>query len=230
MTSAVTQVEAEERCLANGFAWPDGVVYKNNYTKYPLICLTCGDDTPKGLNTVGRHGCKKCFHVAKGLAKMLPHDEVVDRGLAALHPALLLEEYKGKGVKHLYRFFECGHEWEISPENLHKGKSCGACAYDQGATYVYLLQRGNILKVGVTSVEHKKPTNCRIHQLGTDGFSLVHKAEHKTRKEALTIEKLIVDSRNGGPALKPGDMKYDGYGETFFKDQVDVNQIVRMMA
>jgi len=225
MPPKLTQETVEARCSANGFAWPKGVVFRKTQEKYPLICLTCGNDTPKWFSAVGVTGCKKCADVEMSLT----HDEVVAQGLAAKHPAQLLDPYKVCMVKHRYLFFKCGHEWEITPHHLDNGHGCGVCWYDQGPTYVYLMERDGVLKIGITPVKPKLAKHSRIYKHSLDGFSLVHKEKHKTRKKALAREAAVLDLRNGGPALKPGEMRHHGEGETFFKDQVDVNQIIGTM-
>jgi len=234
MTLALTQAEIEERCLANGYRWPEGVSYEGVKKNYPLICLTCGDNTPKRFSNVGQCGCKKCYGVAFGLAQTLTHDEAVAQGLGADHPALLLEQYKGVLVKHLYRFKACGHEWTISPNNLDNGRGCGECFHDQGLTYLYLMEHQGLaaFKIGVTAVEHSLPTDSRIHRYGLDGWTLTLSVRFETRAEALKAEKTIIDSwRDQGfpPALQPGEMKYRGEGETVLTELVTARSIKEMM-
>ena len=231
MGSRLTQAEVEERCLEHGVKWPDGVVFEGTRKKYPVICLTCGDNTPKLFRNVGRKGCKTCDNVAKSLT----HDEVFARGLAADHPALLLEEYKGSLVKHLYRFVACGHEWEIAPSNLNDhGKGCGACYINQGPTYLYLMEHQGFdaFKIGVTAVEHSLPANSRIHRHGLEGWTLTLSVRFETRPEALKAEKTIIDSwrDQGFPhGVTPEQMKYDGEGETVSTENVTARSIKEMM-
>ena len=234
MTLALTQAEIEERCLANGYRWPEGVSYEGVKKNYPLICLTCGDNTPKWFTNVGQNGCKKCHYVAQSLAQTLTHDEAVAQGLAADHPALLLEEYKGTLVKHLYLFKDCGHEWEIQPNNLYLGRGCGECFHDQGLTYLYLMEHQGLaaFKIGVTAVEHSLPTDSRIHRYGLDGWTLTLSVRFETRAEALKAEKKIIDSwREQGfpPALQPGQMRRGGEGETVSRQLVTSGSIKEKM-
>jgi hypothetical protein len=130
MTSGikVTHDEAVARALDNNYRWPKSVLFEKVMEKYPLICLTCGDDSPKWFHHVGRPGggCKNCANVAMSLDRRLTQDQVVAQGLAAEHPAELLEPYKGRcDKKHKYRFLGCGHEHETTPNNLQQGTGCG---------------------------------------------------------------------------------------------------------
>ena len=230
----LTQAEAEERALANGYRWPEGVIYEGGRTNYPLICLTCGDNTPKRFTNVGKCGCKKCHYVAQSLAQTLTHDEAVARGLAADHPALLLEEYKGAMVKHLYLFKDCGHEWEIQPNNLYLGRGCGECFHDQGLTYLYLMEHQGLaaFKIGVTAVEHGNPYDSRIYRHGLEGWTLTLSVRFEIRAEALKAEKKIIDSwREQGfpPGVTPEQMKYGGEGETVSTELVTARSIKEMM-
>ena len=218
MTVTLTQEAAVARVEANGFEWLDGP-YLGHTLKYQLRCTTCGEVTHKSFKEVGKSGCKKCSYTAKGASYRLTHDEAVARGLASDHPAQLLEPYKGRKVKHLYRFVECGHEQGITPHNLNDhGHGCGSCWFDLGPTYVYVLsnKQYEASKIGVTAVEHSKPTDSRIHQLGREGWILVDKFRCDTRDEALAIEKEIVDSwkDRGFPPGVTKDQIKGGYGET----------------
>lgn len=226
--AVLTQDEVVARCLEHGYQWPEGVVYEGAKKSYPLVCLICGNDCPKRFNNLGKRGCKQCARVARALT----HEEVEARGLAAKHPAQLLEPYKGDlRFKHLYRFLECGHEWEIDPNNLGKGKGCGECYHNQGPTFVYLMEHDgfNAYKIGITAVEHKVESRDRIRMHESDGWKFVNKVEHSTRAEALARETAVLDFYSDvEPALTPEEMSR-GWGETLFRDQVDVHQIYLMM-
>jgi hypothetical protein len=229
-----TQDEVEERCLDNNYAWPDGFIYKNRDTKYPLICLTCGDNRPKLFTNVGKKGCVKCANLAKSLAFRFTQNEAVAQGLAAKHPALLLEEYKGSVVKQLYRFVACGHEHETTLHNLNGGDGCGACRFDQGSTQLYLMRHKRLaaFKIGVTQAEHENPTDSRIYRHGREGWTLTLSVRFETRAEALKAEKTIIDCwREQGfpPALTPEQMKRRGEGETVSTENVTARSIKEMM-
>ena len=226
MPVKLTQEEAEARCLANGYQWPEGFVYEGSQKKYPLICLKCGGNRPKKFNDVVRAGCMDCATNAWRLT----HDEVVERCLAAKYPAQLLEPYKGHcGVKHLYRFLECGHEWEITPNSLWERRGCGECFFDQGPTYVYLMEHDdlNAYKIGITPVGLKL-WRSRIRQHERKGWTLVHKIELATRKEALGLEKAIVDSwrAQGWPAGVTAEQIDKGHGETVSRKHVNKQHLI----
>ena len=229
MPKGFTQEEAETKCLENGYGWPEGFVYKNRRTKYPLICLTCGDNRFKFFGSVGKANgkCQSCNISAKALT----HEEAVDRGLAAKHPALLLEEYKGYHVKHVYRFLRCKHEHEIRAYALDDGQGCGACWFDPGPTYVYFMQHEgfNAYKIGITRIDQEMD---RVFRLAYKGWTLVHKVEYETREEAEAVEKAVLYSwRHFPAALTPEQMPNDGgYGETVSRVYVKEADVISVMS
>jgi predicted GIY-YIG superfamily endonuclease len=228
--AALTQDEAVARCLEHGYQWPEGVVYEGAKKSYPLVCSICGNDCPKRFHNLGKRGCKKCARVARALT----HEEVEARGLAAKYPAQLLEPYKGDlRFKHLYRFLRCGDEWEITPNNLGKGKGCGQCYHDQFRTYVYVMEHEEFdaYKIGVTSASPTWPHRSRIYQHESNGWTLVIKLEMATRKEAMALEKATVDGwrAKGFRAGVTKEQMLSGYGETVSRGRVDLCDILGMM-
>jgi len=231
MSVRLTHQQVVARCLEHGYQWPQGVVFEGALKKYPLICLTCGDNRPKYFHNVVQSGCRNCYDVASSLT----HDEVVARGLAAPHPAELLEPYKGRSkAKHLYRFLDCGHDSEITPHNLvHNGQSCGVCYFNHGLTYLYLMEHQGLdaYKIGVTAVEHGQRWNSRIDEHMRRGWTLVHKVEFATRNEALALEKTIVDSwrDQGFPPGVTKEQMLKGYGETVSRELATAKTIKEIM-
>ena len=161
--------------------------------------------------------------------------EIMDRGLAAKHPALLLEKYKSYQAKHKYRFLNCGHEWEVRPNHLDQGRGCGACYYDQGPTYVYFMEHDGFdaFKVGATAVEHKQKDgrirkDKRIRELEYAGWEYIYKVRYETRAAALEVEKAIIDSwrERGFPAALTEDQIRTGCLETVSRQSVKVHEIL----
>jgi|TARA_R110001606_G_C15178810_1_gene629062 hypothetical protein len=150
------------------------------------------------------------------MTRKLTQEEAEAKGLDAKYPAQLLEPYKGRMVKYKYRFLNCGHEWELSLNNLVTGRGCGACYLDLGPTYLYLLQHEGFkaFKIGITAVEHGRPWDSRIRQFEYKGWTLVHKVKFETRAEAEAAEQAVLYSWRYFPdGVRPEQMK-DGYGET----------------
>ena len=231
MRKRLTQEEAEARCLANNYGWPDGVDFGLVHQKYPLICLTCGDNTPKVFADVGRSGCKKCANATMRSANTFTHDEAVARGLAAKHPALLLEPCKGNKFKHKYRFLDCGHKWETIPNSLWSGHGCGRCYGNHGPTYVYFMQHEgyNAYKIGITAVDQKS-WHSRIRHHEYTGWTLVHKVRCETRDEAEAAEKAVLYSwRHFPDGVTPEQIK-KGHGETVSRVYVKEADVISVMS
>jgi len=162
----------------------------------------------------------------------LTHEQAEAKGLTADHPAELLESFKNTRAIHKYRFLECGHEWEIRTSNLHNGSGCGECHFDQGPTYLYVMQRGDVLKIGMTAVAPERYDHCRIYRHSKDGFVLIDKKRHETRAEAHAEEQAEIQRwRDDGipPALEPGELKFGGEGETVSRDLVNVHEILKRL-
>ena len=127
------------------------------------------------------------------------------------------DDYRGGGEKHFIGF-PCSHVNLVKFNNVSgKGQGCGECFFDQGPTYVYVVVSANheAYKVGVDAVEQKN--SRRIYKHGIRGWRLIFKVRFETRREALAVEQMIIDSwREKGfpPAVTNDDLIDDGYSET----------------
>jgi len=151
--------------------------YKDNQTKMPYMCNSCGHkwSAVPGSIQCGR-GCPEC-----GLIKRANNRKANTRTIQEVLQAAKLKggkclskEYLGTDSKHL---FECakGHKWETSAYNILKGKSwCPTCAgrynrldklreiakkrdgklistkyIDTSFKYTFKCSRGHIFKINV---------------------------------------------------------------------------------
>ncbi|EHI3273281.1 hypothetical protein J9089_003271 [Salmonella enterica] len=87
---------------------------------------------------------------------------------------------------------ECGRELETSADKVIRGsgcRSCGSKKFRDNRHYLYVLQCGDIGKVGVTSDPVRRLAKVR-HKNGLD-FKLVHHEELTDKETAFRREALI---------------------------------------
>lgn len=141
--------------------------YVNNETKVQLRCRKCGNiifKRPSKIVCRPYEGCYVCSGKNRYKTK-----ESLQREVNALYPAefLVLGDYIGARKKTLVKRIPCGHTYEVSPDNLLRGKGCPKCNQSHYANIVedYLSNKG------ITFEREKRFAGCRnIRELPFDYY------------------------------------------------------------
>lgn len=102
--------------------------YINNCTKITLRCNICGGiitKRPSKMITNSREGCYICSGKNRYKDKDLLQKEVDSRYPEEYE---ILGNYKGARTKISVKRIPCGHIYDISPDNLLRGKGCPRCS------------------------------------------------------------------------------------------------------
>ena len=113
----------------------------------------------------------------------------------------LISGYSRTNTKALYRHKSCGHEWQVSYNNLQKMAGCPNCSIKGNSTesrFVYLchFEALGLHKVGITNNWEKRKYN-----FGAKKPTLITLVECETNELALELEELVlseVDLYNSG--------------------------------
>lgn len=119
------QEEWDRRAAAIGAAWEAPV--RNNSTKTPIRCLTCGHRWKVvGSSIAGGCGCPSCAAQAGAAALRKPQEDwdtdAAAVGLQWREPVL------NANTPCLAECLACGSRWDVWPCNVASGKGCRKCA------------------------------------------------------------------------------------------------------
>ncbi len=137
------EVAKEWHPTKNGQLTPSDVLPGSN-AKVWWLCSSCGHDWETQVNSRSRRGtgCRKCWHVRRGVLKATPKP---GQSLADQRPALAAEwhptkngdlkpsDVKPASNKAVWWQCEDGHEWETKPCDRLRGERCPECAKRDGA-------------------------------------------------------------------------------------------------
>lgn len=133
--------------------------YVNNSTKIKLKCKKCGSiimKIPSKMVTSSTEGCYVCS--GKNRYKTT---ESLQAEVDGLYPSsfTILGEYKGSRTKLSVLRHKCGHIYDITPDNLLRGKGCPRCSIRQ-SHYMDIVER-YFLSNNIKFEKEKRFQGCR---------------------------------------------------------------------
>lgn len=133
--------------------------YTNNHTKVELICNTCGAHIfkrPCKMTNTTMEGCYVCAGKNSYKTKdALQHEADIK------YPGryLIIGEYVRARAPLRIMNNECGHEYNISPDNLLRGKGCPRCGMRQ-SSYMDIVEE-YLSSNSIGYVKEKTFPGCR---------------------------------------------------------------------
>jgi len=211
--------------------------YPGNVAKpWPSRCGQCGRDSAPTLRDVrDGHGCRRCADDAHADARRRSHDEAA--AIMRAGGAEPLEPYRGhRAGGWSCRCLTCGGAITPTLGGVLRGQGvCVLCARAQNeatwgrryagdrATLLYLLARGDALKVGITT---EGANRLRHHE--SHGWEVCRSWQFRRRGNAARVEHETIAwwRRNGWPAVDE-HLPQGGATETVSSSSVDLARAER---
>lgn len=194
-------------------------VYTKANTPSAVICKDHGEFKIQPSNHLKGSGCKKCGMLSKSAIQGFSQEEFIQRS-KEVHPKAGYDysqvNYTTNAGKVVIRCLEHGNFTQRASKHL-EGSGCPTCAKTgfsvSKSARLYVLQAGNVTKVGITNLAVSK----RITQISNtygEPFNILHVYEFKSGQNCTDIETDILRELR---AIYTGvDKKFDGYTECFY--------------
>lgn len=133
--------------------------YVNNQTKVKMKCNHCGNiiyKSPNKMMGVCNEGCYICSGKNHYKTREVLQSEVNDK-----YPGqyLIIGEYVKARQPLKVKRIKCGHEYNISPDNLLRGKGCPKCSIKQSHYMDYVEDILN--NMGIKYIKEKRFDDCK---------------------------------------------------------------------
>lgn len=203
-------------------------IYPGDSIKWKCECLHCGVEVTPTLSSArsGTNPCRDCAYVLTGLRHRNNSEkcrlEMLNAGF------ITLVEYPGINIPWLSKCQGCKKEVTPRLGTVRIGRGCINCTNygfnPQDSAIVYLIQKGDILKIGIANTQSK-----RLADHSKYDWELHSLIKCSNGRQAIFIETAILrwfrQELKAPVACTPKDMPQRGWTETIAIDYISPKEV-----
>ena len=199
--------------------------YINTQTKTTHHCNNCNDKWDVMPSSLLRgYGCPTCGEKSRTLNKTKTTEQYIE-DLRSVHGDLyrLVGDYINAHKKTLHHCNQCDETWDVTPDNILRGRGCPACAeysFDPSKPAICYYLRvstqafGELYKIGITN----KTVKGRFHNYDLEKITTIKTWEFDVGGDARDMEREILAQHSGDRYTGEDVLGSNGNTELFTRD------------